>query len=566
MFNSLLNQRYTIIAKSAVKIEMEALGDKMTDPHHYVIFTKTQDLKPESIVILWEHEEGKLGVLGYSQKNVYDIDADDFGQIKKAKFAHLVKAVSGKPFLANDVIITEDEAKKWFRKLTKAPDWFKGKRKTEYLKNEFDRLKRQEGSQIQLGSWLDSLLSRNYHTDKERLKAWMDLGYLTLEKYDGKVRFFSPKAYKVDTVYRLEWPKEEKLDTTLTAEEKEILQHYSVDLGDPTSFRTPMPIDRLRKNIDKMSDDDIAWHLINSKNAMDLGDEEFIRNRFGFREICVLQLMNNNIAKKSRTQIAEYLIDKGGASFVAGPTLMKFIVALAKQDKIDPKIIKSGKDDEMTDAIYYGKITDPDELRKVDYKKYDYQLANNPHTPKDVLEKIAEYHKKTQDKAMIKIVDDPEVSWSGSNPLGTDRKAGEDWTLNFKDIAKHPNYPTEKLVKLFRKYQEKYKDSPKAVKYMVSTLWSREDLPKEMITELIKFEDKYNKEYKPDFPPYAMDNEKEILDYWKKVKKEKDDEYYGSDMIRHPHCPSEILREVLERPEVNQRTKTESNTTLKERN
>ena len=45
-----------IIAKSEVKLELEALSDKMTDKDQYVIFTKTKELKYDKV--LHERDDG----------------------------------------------------------------------------------------------------------------------------------------------------------------------------------------------------------------------------------------------------------------------------------------------------------------------------------------------------------------------------------------------------------------------------------------------------------------------------------------------------------------------------
>jgi len=534
-------QKYQIIAKDMIKLELEALADKMTSPDQYVVFTKTQELKYDKA------NYGSIGPVsglrGYSKKAILSVDQDE---IKRAKYAHVVKLVSKKVLATGGKIVSEEEAYKVAKKL-------------KYTSQEFKRFCEEPTNfrlrSASLSHWISALIKDKMA--EEQTKSIISLGYEVINIYGKDVIFLDPKAYKLVTTYRLDIPKEEKLDKTLTAEEQELLKEYAPDLGDPTGFRRPMPIEKLEGSVKQMSDDDLAWHLLNSKNAMKIGDEDFVRDRLGFKEICLLELMNKNITKKERTQIAEYLLDKAGVSFVGGPTLKKYLVVLAKTGAIDEKIIKAGKDDEMRDAIYYGRITDPDELRKVDYKEYGYQLANNPHTPPDVLEKIAAYDKKKEDDEYSPA----EVKWSGSNPrMGG--VPGESYTFYFSDTLNNPNYPTEKLIKVFKDYLEKYNKHPAAVTGMVSTLWRREDLPKDFANFLVDYEKKFNAKYMHADPPVCFD-EKEFVAYWKKLKADQKD--YSHAVVDHPHVPSSILLEALNDKETSTNVKADAYKKLRER-
>jgi len=539
-FRAAIQARYDIVmAKSEIKLELEALADKMTSKDQYVIFTKTKDLKYDKD--LTDDENEILGLVGFTQADLYTPELVE--TVKKAKFAHLVTLVKAK-FLSYDLEIDEAKAKKLFNKWKYVPSYLSAARKKEFLTQKFEWEWPRIGQKKALSSWVRLILDNE--RPEERAKKIVAMGYNALENYTKRVIFLDPKAYQVETVYRLEIPKEEKLSTELTAEEKEILEKYAPDLGDQTSFHVSMPVDKIKANEHKMSDDDLAWHILNSKKAMEIGDEDYIRNRLGFREICLLQLMNKNITKKDRTQIAEYMLDKMGVSFVGGPLLKKYISALAKTGQIDAKIINATKDGELTDAIYYGRITDPDELRKIDYKKYDYQLANNPHTPQDVLEKIVEFHKKQKSDDWS----NSEVKWSGSNPnLGGE--PGESFSVSFSDTLRHPNYPLDELLKVYRTYLAKYKNKPKAVSGMIGTLWDRPDLTKEMGEQLVKQVKSYQKPSSwPDMPPACFD-EQEFTDYWEKIKKAKGQEelYIPHGFVDHPNVPTKILRELLEDPE-----------------
>jgi hypothetical protein len=291
----------------------------------------------------------------------------------------------------------------------------------------------------------------------------------------------------------------------------------------------------------KMSDDDLAWHLLNSKHSIALGDEGYVKKRFGLREISLLQLMNKKISKKERTAIASWMLDKMGVSFVGGPLLKQYISALAKTGAVDKEIIDESQNDDLKDKIFYNRITDPDELRKIDYKEYDYQLAHNIHTPADVLDKIVEWNKKSDDSN-----DNPfstaEVRWWGTNPNGGG-KLGESTTLSFRDALQHKSYPLKKILPVFEKYLKNY--GAKAVSGMIRTLWGREDLPLALgykIKDLL-FSYQENK-YLPSAPP-ACFKEKDFLKYWKEVKTLKP-EIEAQGVVDHPHVPIEVLKEMLE--------------------
>lgn len=514
IWRTLLHKKYKIIAKDMLKLELDALADQVTDKDHYVVFTKTQELKYDKDLC-----DNEKGMLGYSKKNLYTMDKEI---LKKAKYAHLVKPI-GKKNISSDDTIADDQALKLAKKLKSY--WIKTAKDIKEFKENIHNYNTVRAGKIRLIPFIHSL----HGEDK-----MVELGYDALITYTDNMVFFTPKSYAIIKTFKLDLPKEEKLDKTLTPEEKKLLEEYVPDLGDHTSFRSSTPIEKLESNVSKMSDDDLAWHLLSSKKAMELGKEKFVRDRFGFREICILQLMNKNITKTERTDLAEYMLDKLGVSFVGGPTLKQYIVSLAKTGALDKNILASGQKDELVDAIYYGKITDPDELRKVNYKEYDYQLCKNPHTPSDVLEKIVEYDKK---KSGDHGWSNGEIKWSGMNPEGGG-KIGVDTTLHFADAVNHPNYPLDKLLALFEKYKKKYKDNPVAIDGLISTLWRRPDLPKDLANELVAYAKKYTK-YISETPPACFD-EKEALAYWKSLPKDRKKVF-----VNHPNTPSEVLWQAL---------------------
>jgi hypothetical protein len=535
-WRTLLLAKYKIEAKDFIKMEIEALADLMTDKDQYVIFTKTPKIEYDKDLHQPADAMNRLKgvVTGYSKKKLYTLDPEE---IKKAKYAHLVKLTT-KKIVRDTERIDDATALKMARKL-----------KLPFVKtiNDVQRY-RHTGNDWNTIIWLENIVG--YEPEKNLTILGIDAvgGY-------GSISFISPKAYKEEKTYLLEKKKEPKADMTLTAEEKKLIEDYVPDLGDHTSFRNPMPIDKIKTQASKMSDDDLAWHLLTSKKALALGDEDFVRERFGFREICVLQLMNKNITKKERTEIAEYMLDKMGVSFVGGPTLKQYIVALTKSGAIDKKMLQGGQDDEMQSDIYYGKITDPDELRKLDYKKWGYQLSHNPHTPSDVLEKVLEYNKKTGTNDEWS---NGEIKWSGMNPAGGG-KIGEDTSIYFTEAVEHPNFPLDKLLALFDKYKAKYKANPVALNGLIRTLWKRSDLPKDIAHELVEHEKKFNKKYISSTPPACFD-EKEALAYWKSLPKDRKEAF-----VDHPNAPSEVLWEALNDKDTYHRNRHEAYKKLREK-
>jgi hypothetical protein len=533
---AVLARYFIVTAKGEIKVELEAIADKMTKDQ-YVIFTKTKDLKYDKD--LTGGADDILGLVGFNQADLYSIELVE--TVNKAKFAHLVTLIKTK-FVPRTLEIDEAKAKKLFNKWRADTVWhLSAARKKEFLTQKFEWEWGRLGKIKNLDSWLR--LTVDHQRPEERAKNIVGMGYNAIEQYSHRVIFLEPKAYKVEAVYSLGIPKEEKV--ALTPEEKEILEKYAPDLGDPTSFHAPMSTDQIKAEVHKMSDDDLAWHLLNSKQAMVLGDEDYVRDRLGFREICLLQLMNKNLSKKARTETADYMLDKMGVSFVGGPILKQYISALAKTGQVDTKIIKAVQDDADLDNIYYGRITDPDELRKFDHKKYAHQLAHNPHTPQDVIKKIVDYHKKSKGNDPWHGAD---VQWSGSNHMGGGIP-GEDFSVSFSDALRHPNYPLDELLKVYKAYQEKYRNHPKAIHGMLDTLWKRPDLPKEMGEQLVK-----QMKPSPETPPACFD-EQEFTAYWNgtvlaanlKLKKPKA-LYLPSGFVDHPHVPTKILRELLEAP------------------
>jgi hypothetical protein len=540
--------KYVVEAKESwLKTELEALADKMTDKQ-FAAFTKTGVLDSKSIRPEADGRINPSGVYGYSKKDMHGLQASD---IQGAKYAHVLTPASGAKTLDTGTKLTESQAKALFKKLRP------GARNL----NQFDLMWRHLNQNQSQGDWLGLLLQGS---PEEQAKDLMKLGFGIVEKgwHKSHAVFLSAKAYKLEASYKLELPKNKKADRVLTSEEKELLEKWAPDLGDDTAYRRAMTLADLKKNADRMSDDDIAWQLLNSKGALDIGDEKCVRSRMGFREICLLQLMNKNITKKARTSIADYMLDKAGVSFVGGPKLKQYIKALAKTGALDSRIIEGVEGDSIQGDIYYGRITDPDELRKISIKDYGYQLAHNEHTPSDVLEKIVEYDKKAHRGGEWE--QGPEVQWSGMNP-NMGGKAGKDFYFSFSDALRHPNYPLDKLLKVYEACKARYKD-PKAAQGMASTLWNRPDLPKAQGLQLVKDRRLYTKPGEmPMEPPACLDGQ-DFMDYWNESKKTKDKSGWTTDtgVALHPHVPSEVLKELLDKSE-SERTRQEVYKKLRER-
>lgn len=273
----------------------------------------------------------------------------------------------------------------------------------------------------------------------------------------------------------------------LTQEEKDVLGAYAPDFGHPTQYMKQMSLREAKQLLPHMSADDVAWHMMHNKYAVDLHDDVRLADKhIGRREASFLLVMNKAISQSHRNSIADWLIDKAGVSFVAGPNMHTFLAAMAKQGLISKRFLSELSEDSTEDDIYYNKITDPDELRKFSIAKYYHQLANNVHTPPDVLKKIHDRDVKQSKKggAWIPPSKDPEVNWTGTNP-SMGGKPGRDYWFRYTDVMSNPNYPIDEMVDLYKRYKRKVK-SVKAVQSMASTLWGREDLPQDVMKDLMK--------------------------------------------------------------------------------
>ena len=496
MFKSKVEDRYTVVAVSQNQLQDIAAKYKGQKDVFYIP-SNNPTLKTSNLKLFPKYTGGLLGFVAF--KDVKD------EVLTSAKFVHVVKSKATKILDITKGLTKELTEGRW-------ADIFSALMSYEPIaKDEVTRLRAGFGYQLVVG----------IEPNKPTMCVFID------ERSSPKV-----PAELLETVTT-----QAQSSVELTAEEQELLKQYNPDLGDHTSFRVPMSEAQFKQEEPKMSDDDIAWHLISSNNGLDIGELKCVRRRLGFKEICLLNLMNKNISKKARSSIASYMLDKAGVSFVGGPTLKKYIGILAKQGFLEKNLQKEADADALIDAIFYGKISDPEELRKIDYKEYGYQLANNSNTPPDVLAKIVAYEKKKKGKdEKSDAFRTPEVEWSGYNPnLGG--KAGKDFTFSFSKTLQNPNYPIGELLRFYSAYMKKY-PAQRATENMAMTLWNRPDCPKSVADVLVK-------EFGPaDHPiPPACYNEQEFEEYWKKVKTK--NAFALRNILDHPHVPTDVLKELL---------------------
>lgn len=321
----------------------------------------------------------------------------------------------------------------------------------------------------------------------------------------------------------------------LTQDEKDILGAYTPDFSHPSPYMKPMSEMEAAALLPKMSADDVAWHLLNNKYAVELHDDHrFAHTHIGRREAAFLLVMNKNISKQTRDNIADWLIDKEGVSFVGGANLKDFLRIMAKKGYISKKIIDVANEEDVTDKLYYGGISDPDKLRKYSIQKYEHQLAHNEHTPADVLQKIHTKFVKDSARGGSFFKD---VGWSGFNPSHS-QMHGTSTTLTFSKAMEHPNYPIEEMIPIYHKYLAKY--GTDVVQPMTSTLWGREDLPDEELLGIIK-------DVGYLLPPPAALKEKDFDSYWKKARRSsvKDSWSPYSKTVEHPNVTNAVLKDLI---------------------
>jgi hypothetical protein len=314
--------------------------------------------------------------------------------------------------------------------------------------------------------------------------------------------------------------------TTKEMSDDEIVEKYKPTFSGG-EFQRKMNFDELGKYAEKMSSDDLAYHLVNSPIPEDEGHPFFqsANYKIGRFNGFMLQLFNPNVSKDERTSLASYILDKAGVSFVGGRTLNQFITALAKKGLIDKSLSEESEYDKLRTDLYYGNISDSEEIRKYakerDGKsmKWAYQLKTNPFTPSDVLVKIYQEH-------------------------GSDS--------SYKEVLRHKNFPIETLLKI----------RPPTSSDNYSFYLDREDVPSQIQQQII--ETYIMKGNGFSIPKNFNFSEKQLSELWrknlashKKSNKEKaqksqdgfiyptDTEYGLSKWAEHPNCPKEILTEIL---------------------
>jgi hypothetical protein len=306
----------------------------------------------------------------------------------------------------------------------------------------------------------------------------------------------------------------------------ELIERYKPQFSG-SAYQKKMSVKELNANASKMSADDLAWHLCNSKFEEEGEFTKYVRDKIGRSNIYLMQLFNTSLTKKERTETANYILDKAGVSFVGGRTLNRFMAALSRKGLIDKAFERASQNDELRSQLYYGGISDPNEIRKYasqtenGKKKWSYQLKNNPHTPSDVLERM--YFE-------------------------------SDMSQYRDEIMNHPNFPIETLLRV-------------AGRDNTRVFWNRADTPKDLQDRLFEQYSspvaKPKKGYYGSIRPPKFDlTEDQFMKLWEKTSQahktqmeenkknnsmiySTDTEYGLEDWAQHPKCPEKVLREIL---------------------
>lgn len=297
--------------------------------------------------------------------------------------------------------------------------------------------------------------------------------------------------------------------------------------------------------------DDFAWQMCKGKNWKFF--EEHSYDHISGPGVGFLQIQNPNVPKRSKDDTAAWLIDKAGVSFVAGPSLNKYLQACARKGLISAKILKAAEDDDTRDQLFYNGLTDPDEIRKFDVKKWDYQILNNRSTPADVLMKILKMPQYQKGLSIMKTEGIFNIS-SSTGPYEHERMSAVN---NAEKVISHQNFPLEELLKI-----PTMKPSNKQAR---GILLDRADLPEPLRTQtfnaLLKSKPERGYSSSIIFPEFPLSKE-EFTALWNKYKKDhaaevksKDQngyatslEYKLEDILDHKSCPDEVLKEILEWP------------------
>lgn len=327
---------------------------------------------------------------------------------------------------------------------------------------------------------------------------------------------------------------------------KEVEKLTGVPYGGEWNTRVEMP-----EGLKTWTADDFAWQIMNGKNYDEF--EGYAHDLLAGANINFLLLQNPNVPRKTKDDIAAYLIDKGGVSFVAGRSMPQYLAALARKGVLSKNILKAAQEDKIRDDLYYNGITDPDELRKFDVKKWDYQLLHNRACPGDMLLKMLDDPKAKMGLQMM----ERENIFSQGSASGEYESKRMSAVNHTRDIISHGNFPLDRLLKI----KNMSPTNPKTRRILLE----RPDLPEEWrkkcLDSLLKkpLDGEYSGIQLPAFKmspdefgkvwaAYKADHAREMKKEGKSSEYATHTEYALDNIAQHESCPDSVLKEILAWP------------------
>jgi len=348
----------------------------------------------------------------------------------------------------------------------------------------------------------------------------------------------------------------------------------------PSQYQKKMSIQDFGKHVMSMSEDDIAWHLLNSDFADDLSGDEHVRLRWAVREHVsvvsqyAMTLLNPHVSKKDKDSTAAWMLDKAGVSFVSSRSLKRFLEICGKKGIISKSVWQeeenSDKDREERDNIaenYTAK-----QLLKLSPKQIEehwHYVCQNENLPPEVIKKMI------ADKECAKGLKAMSVGYmndSGYMVGMADRKHA---IGKAQKLLANKNVPFDVLKDVFAKpFMKMVADGNMKAWEVARFLANREDINKPENKELRDkcvevfqkqmarvedaeereedeaFPSKYNKfgkKYKPSAPPKTLRMSAEEFKKCWLAREVGTYKHQNEGYFEHPDMPDDVIKAALKK-------------------
>lgn len=213
----------------------------------------------------------------------------------------------------------------------------------------------------------------------------------------------------------------------------------------PSPYQKKMSEKEFHNSASKMSQDDVAWHIMNGEVAAKDTDElrKVVWKHMGVADYYALTLLNPHVSKQDKDDAASYILDKSGVSFVASKKLKDFIFACAKKGIISKEAVKYEEEsdagrkerDEISDMSAENLLKLPKNKVQENWKEVCWNTNASPQFLESLL----------ADKAVqkgINAIKNGYIEDSGYMVNVADRKGAIEKALN---LLQNPNLPFERI-------------------------------------------------------------------------------------------------------------------------